>query len=110
MELSKKIEGFLDVMDRPSIYTLVEWLNRARKLEAENERLREALHQEGHIVIFTDDSWSIQHPIECRPDMTKCEIHQAMNNLNFEFPGIGEYKVVMTDVGLQFDALKAGDE
>ena len=43
MELSKKIEGFLDVMDRPSIHTLVEWCNRARKLEAENEMLREPL-------------------------------------------------------------------
>ena len=39
MELSKKIEGFLDVMDRPSIHTLVEWCNQARKLEAKLAQL-----------------------------------------------------------------------
>jgi len=76
-------------------------------LEDELKQLREALHQDGHTIIFTGDGWSIQHPVECRPDMTSCEIHQYMNKLQpFPSEGMGTFNVGLCDGVIWFEALE----
>lgn len=34
---------------------------------------------ERHIVDYRVDGWSIQHPLECRPAMLDCTIHEAVD-------------------------------
>lgn len=70
-------------------------------------QLEEALHQDEHIIIFTEDGWSIQHLVECRPDMTKCEIHKrAQIELGDGACGLkGKYKVLIVDGELDFEKI-----
>ena len=72
------------------------------------EMLKEALHQDEHVIIFTDDGWSIQHLVECRPDMTRCEIHkQAQIELNAGDTGLrGKFKVSIIDGVLDFERIR----
>ena len=53
------------------------------KYRAEKATLEEALYQSEHFVTFTEDGWSIEHLVGCRPDMTACEFHQRMQNIAF---------------------------
>lgn len=71
------------------------------------EMLKEALHQDEHIIVFSDDGWSIQHLVECRPDMTKCEIHKrAQIELVGTDAGLrGKYKVSILDGVLDFEKI-----
>lgn len=41
--------------------------------------LESALHQDEHYCTFDDNGWSIEHLVECRPYMTKCEFHLRMD-------------------------------
>ena len=82
-------------------------------LRAENEALKKALHQEDHFIVFTDDGWSLQHLVSCRPDMTTCEVHQQSQ---IEFGGNdsglrGRFKVWMRDgvLELEEDVLLKGE-
>lgn len=70
-------------------------------------KLEEALHQDGHIILFTEDGWSIQHLVECRPDMTKCEIHKrAQTELVGRDVGLrGKFKVSILDGVLDFEKI-----
>jgi len=77
------------------------------EMSSEVAKLEEALHQDGHIVIFTEDGWSIQHLVECRPDMTKCEIHKRAQ---IELVGVdtglrGSFKVSMLDGVLDLEKI-----
>ncbi|NIN00528.1 MAG: hypothetical protein GTO24_21320 [candidate division Zixibacteria bacterium] len=54
-----------------------DWLNEIRKYERDIENLKKALNQTDHFITFTDDGWSIEHLVECRPEMTACEFHKA---------------------------------
>lgn len=76
-------------------------------MSKEVAKLEEALHQDGHIIIFTEDGWSIQHLVECRPDMTKCEIHKrAQIELVGTDAGLrGKFKVSILDGVLDFERI-----
>jgi len=74
-------------------------------MSSEVVKLEEALHQDGHIIFFSEDGWSIQHLVECRPDMTKCEIHKRAQ---IELAGVdtglrGAFKVSILDGVLDFE-------
>ncbi len=70
-------------------------------------KLEEALHQDVHVIVFSDDSWCIQHLVECRPDMTKCEIHKrAQTELVGTDAGLrGKFKVSILDGVLDFEKI-----
>ena len=107
-DLNRLEEVVLTFIDDPK------WLNdfavalTIRALKTEIETLKEALHQEEHIIIFTDDGWSVQHLVECRPDMTKCEIHKrAQIELNAGDTGLrGKFKVSIVDGVLDFERIR----
>ena len=71
------------------------------------EMLKEALHQDGHIIIFSDDGWSIQHLVECRPDMTKCEIHKRaqIELVGTDWVIRGKFKVSILDGVLNYERI-----
>jgi hypothetical protein len=35
------------------------------------------LHAERHIVAFTNDGWTIKHPLSCRPNLFECPVNEA---------------------------------
>lgn len=101
MKTSDKIKKPTLCNDDPVLVSH-EFLN---EMSSEVAKLEEALHQEDHTIVFSDDgSWSIQHLVECRPDMTKCEIHkQAQMDMGGRDVGLrGIYKVSILDGVLDF--------
>ena len=77
---------------------------RAHVLLAEIDRLREALHQEGHHATFGDDHWGIEHPVACRREgLHNCPLNAAMDALIDETGGrpvdVGRYPVSLGDDG-----------
>lgn len=72
-------------------------INRQNKIEA----LQNALDQTDHFIVFTDDGWSIEHLVSCRPDMTSCPIHkQAQVKFGNEDQGLrGRFKVSSSEDG-----------
>ena len=48
-----------------------------KELQEENEKLKDALHQDSHYIVFSESGWSVEHLVSCRPDMTTCEFHKA---------------------------------
>lgn len=105
--------GYFDgeqyVFDAEVIKEGIDW---ADLLEEKVAKLEEALHQDGHIVVFTEDGWSIQHLVECRPDMTKCEIHKrALIELVGTDAGLrGKYKVSILDGVLDFEKIEEAED
>ena len=72
--------------------------------EATNDELKKALHQEGHMIVFSVHGWSIQHLVECRPDMTTCEIHKAAQEQIVDPPKeLGAFKVWLEEGVLKFE-------
>lgn len=72
--------------------------------EEANEELRKALHQEGHTIVFSVHGWSIQHPVECRPDMTTCEIHVAAQEQIVDSPKeLGAFKIRLEEGVLKYE-------
>lgn len=60
-----------------------------------------ALLSTNHVLRITDDSWSLQHPLTCRPVLTECSMHQALS-ADDEFTWAfepGEYTVTLADCG-----------
>ena len=45
-------------------------------IEAEVEKLNEALSQTDHYLIFSEKGWSLEHLVDCRPNMAECEVHK----------------------------------
>lgn len=91
------------------IKACIDW---ADQVEDDNEKLRKALHQDVHVIVFSDDGWSIQHLVECRPDMTKCEIHKrAQIELAGTDAGLrGKFKVSILDGVLDFERIKEAED
>ena len=104
MKTSEKIKTPTLCNDDPVLVSHA-FLNEMSK---EVANLEEALHQDGHIIIFSDDGWSIQHLVECRPDMTKCEIHKrAQIELVGTDAGLrGKFKVSILDGVLDFERIR----
>lgn len=72
----------------------------------ENAKLREALGQTEHYVVFSDRGWSVMHLVSsCRPNLTECEIHKAMMEQDWQnVYREGKYKVWLNDEGyLRFE-------
>ncbi len=65
------------------------------------EQLRTALNQQGHMVEFTVDGWSIEHPVECRkPSLLDCPLHSLFEEMKGPpTEGPGRYKATISDDG-----------
>jgi hypothetical protein len=35
---------------------------------------------EKHILDLTEESWSLQHPLACRPDLLQCAVHAKVTD------------------------------
>lgn len=67
-------------------------------IENKIEKLKEALSQTHHFIVFSEKGWSLEHLVECRPNMAECEIHkmaqeQYSRNENWREVPHGRYRV-----------------
>jgi hypothetical protein len=77
------------------------------------DELEVALNQQNHVVQFEEDSFAMEHPIECREfGLLNCEVDHALRQL----PGIpdglevGRYGVDVDEYGeLVFEELNQGE-
>ncbi len=58
-----------------------------------------ALHQTHHVIAFGPQGWSIEHLVECRPNMTECGFHAAAMAAATKWSGVeypsGRYAVAL---------------
>lgn len=59
------------------------------------------LHAERHIVAFTNDGWTIKHPLSCRPNLFECPVNDAAGrDLTGPPPaGLGQFVCDLNDDG-----------
>lgn len=57
------------------------------------------LRQPGHRVEISEDSWTLQHPPECRSDMLACPLNVAIRGLGLTGVPDGVYAVELTADG-----------
>lgn len=60
------------------------------------------LRQPGHRVEIAEDSWTLQHPPECRTDMLACPLNDAMRSMGINGVPEGVYAVELTEDGSLF--------
>ena len=70
-----------------------------RALLDEVERLREVIGEQRHIVDIGPESFGLQHPIECRPDLLGCPVGAALSALDEPPADVGRYVVTLNDDG-----------
>lgn len=79
------------------------WRNKALELSKELDKLKEALNQDYHYVTFDDEGWSMEHLVECRPNMTSCFHHKTIQNMDpDEYPDPGRYVAYYNGFTLNF--------
>lgn len=52
-------------------------------LLAEVDRLKALVDDDRHIVEIREHDFSLQHPVDCRPDLIGCAVNQALNNTDW---------------------------
>ena len=60
------------------------------------------LRRPGHRVEVLEDSWTLQHPPECRADMLACPLNEAMRQVGLNGVDNGTYDVELTAYGSLF--------
>ena len=84
-----------------------EAFDRIDEMQRENIVLKAALGQTVHYVTFTEDGWSIEHLVECRPNMTECPIHKEIDSdpgfYQEKFGGYGRFPVLFTQEGVEVE-------
>lgn len=84
--------------DRANARLIVEMRNALPALLDEVDALREALGQTDHFIVLTEDGWSIEHLVSCRPDMTKCAYHrEADRHYRARPPVRGRFRILGLD-------------
>lgn len=82
-------------------------LAKVRELRAENEELKRALNQHGHVVEFREDDYALEHPVECRTAgarLLDCKVNAALHELPGSPIGYGRFPVTLDEDGeLVFD-------
>jgi hypothetical protein len=74
--------------------------------------LRGLVDEDSHVAEFTDEGWSIQHPLPCRPDLQGCEVHKAVAE-EAEFIGgspveeLGRYVVTLGPNGPDYEPVNS---
>lgn len=76
----------------------------AKILEAAANLIEEysnALVQTDHFIVISDTGWSVEHLIDCRPNMTACKYHQKSEEIFGHAYGgympTGRYKIASLD-------------
>ena len=69
--------------------------------QAEVERLRTALNQQGHVVEFREGGWAIEHPMECRKtSLLDCPLNSLTEEMGGPpTEGVGRYRAAISDDG-----------
>lgn len=60
------------------------------------------LRRPGHRVEIAEDSWTLQHPPECRANMLACPLNDAMRSMGLNGVAEGMYTVELTEGGSLF--------
>jgi hypothetical protein len=87
-----------DAVDTDDLQELVDELEKAR---AELRALNASLISEDHLINFTEDGWTLQHPLSCRPNLFTCRVNKLSSEQITEPPtaGLGTYAIeVQNDV------------
>lgn len=87
----------------PKEYSLWEpgwWEHPERDVRAlldEVKALREVIGEQRHIVDIGSESFGLQHPIGCRPNLLACPVGAALHALDGPPAAVGRYVVTLTD-------------
>jgi hypothetical protein len=62
---------------------------------------------EGHVIEFREDGWTISHPLACRPKLFECQVNRvAERDLTQRPDALGRFECELNDIG---DRLLIGD-
>lgn len=72
------VEEALSAVAEPTVDDYDRWQTIAEVLADEVGRLRIVLSESPeHVIEFTEQGWTIMHPIACRPDLFACPVNRA---------------------------------
>lgn len=76
------VEEALSVVAEPTADDYDRWQTIAEVLADEIGRLRILLSESPeHVIEFTDEGWTIMHPVACRPDLFACPVNRAAGDM-----------------------------
>lgn len=92
-----------------------QYLKEARQhldaLAAEGWLVVPAGAEDHHIVEFREQSWTMQHPLACRPNLFTCPVNElAEKTFMAPGPGLGRYRceIAPSNTGLLLSAMADG--
>lgn len=97
------VEEALSAVAEPTADDYDRWQTIAEVLADEIGRLRILLSESPeHVIEFTDQGWTIMHPIACRPDLFACPVNRAAGDRieqRGQWISDGRYVCSVTDDG-----------